>query len=132
MHPDDQHLLVIGSVEDPDPPALREISGRAPKKVVLQFRRARMLETEYLAALRIDAGHYMLNSAVLASRVHGLKNQQDGMMVGCVEKLLLCAQACDMVRQQFLVLFFGFVHGIDQRRPLSEVDLIALPNTKVL
>src|SRR5580704_17440703 len=109
MHADDQHLLVIGSVEDADPSALREISGRAPEKVVLQFRRARMLETEYLASLRIDAGHHMLDGAVLASRVHGLKNQQERMMNGRVEKLLLCAQARDMVRQQFPVLFFGFV-----------------------
>ena len=30
MHADDQHLLVIGSIEDADPSALRQIAGRAP------------------------------------------------------------------------------------------------------
>ena len=49
-----QHLLVVGSVEDADPPAFRQIAGGAPEKVVLQFGGAGMFEAEYLAALRID------------------------------------------------------------------------------
>ena len=39
MHAGDQHLLVVGSVEDADPPAFRQITGGAPEKVVLQFGR---------------------------------------------------------------------------------------------
>ena len=76
MHADDQHLLVIGSVEDADPPAFRQIAGGAPEKIVLQFRGAGMLEAEYLAALRIDAGHHVLDGAILSGRIHRLKNQQ--------------------------------------------------------
>jgi len=37
MGPDDQHLLVIESVEDADPPALGQVAGGAPEKVVLQL-----------------------------------------------------------------------------------------------
>ena len=36
-----------------------------------------MLEAEYLAALRVDARHDMLDGTVLAGRIHGLKYQQD-------------------------------------------------------
>ena len=55
MHADDQHLLVIGAVEDADAAALRQVARGAPEEIVLQFARARMLEAEHLAALRIDA-----------------------------------------------------------------------------
>ena len=132
MHADDQHFLVVGSVEDADPAALRQIARGAPEEVVLQFGGAGMLEAEHLAALRIDAGHHVPDGAVLSGRVHRLKDQQDGMAVGRVEKLLLRAQLRNMVSQKFLVLLFRFVHGIDHRRPFLEIDLISLPHTKVL
>src|SRR5450631_3205351 len=63
----DQHLLIVGSVKDTDPPALRQIAGRAPEKVVLQFGGAGMFEAEYLAALRIDPGHHVLDSAIFSA-----------------------------------------------------------------
>jgi len=61
MYSDDQHFPVVGSVEDTDPPALREITSGAPEKIVLQFGRAWMFEAEDLAALRIDTGHNVLD-----------------------------------------------------------------------
>ena len=71
---------------------IRPRSGSAlrgtPEKIVIQFRRTRVLEAEYLAALRIDAGHHVLDGAVLSGRVHGLKDQQHRIAVGCVVKLL--------------------------------------------
>ena len=89
MHADDQHFLVIGSVEDADPPAFRQIAGGAPEKVVLQFGGAGMLEAEDLAALRIDPGHHVPDGAVFSRRIHRLKNQQHGIAIGRVEQLLL-------------------------------------------
>ena len=50
---------------------------------------AGMLEAEHLAALRIDPGHHMLDGAVFSRRIHRLKDQQDGIAIGCVKKLLL-------------------------------------------
>jgi hypothetical protein len=35
MHADDEHLLVLGAIEDADPLAFRQTAGRAPKKIVL-------------------------------------------------------------------------------------------------
>jgi hypothetical protein len=48
-----------------------------------------MFEAGYLAALRVDPRHDVPDSAVLSRRIHGLKDQQDGMAIGRVEKLLL-------------------------------------------
>src|SRR5579859_7386805 len=73
MYAHDQHLFVVRPVENADPPALRQVAGRAPEKVMLQFVGARMLVAEYLAALRIDPGHDVLDDAVFARGVHGLK-----------------------------------------------------------
>ena len=88
MHADDQHFLVVGSVEDADPPAFRQIARGAPEKIVLQFGGAGMFEAEYLAALRIDPGHDVPDGAVFSGRIHRLKDQQDGIAIGCVVKLL--------------------------------------------
>ena len=73
MHAHDQHLFVIGAVEDADPPALRQVADAAPQEVVLQFGRAGMLEAEDLAALRIDPGHHVLDDAVLPGGIHAWK-----------------------------------------------------------
>ena len=50
---------------------------------------AGMLEAEHLAALRIDPGHHVLDGAIFSGRIHRLKDQQNGMAIGRVEKLLL-------------------------------------------
>ena len=102
MHADDQHFLVIGSVEYADPPAFRQITGGAPEKIVLQFGGAGMFEAEYLAALGIDPGHHVLDGAVFSRRIHRLKDQQDGIAIGRVEKLLLRAQLRDVFSQKLL------------------------------
>jgi len=64
-----------------------------------------MLETENLAALGIDSGHHMLDGAILAGGIHGLKNQQDRIAVGRVVQLLQGAQFGHLVLKELLVLF---------------------------
>ena len=90
-----------------------------------------MLEAEHLAALRIDTGHDVPDRAVLACRIHGLKHQQDGVAVGRVEKLLLGTEARDVVAQKLLILLLRFVDGVNDRRPLLEVDIIAFPHAEI-
>ena len=132
MHADDQHLLVIGSVEDADPPAFRQIARGAPEKIVLQFRGAGMFEAENLAALRVDPGHHMLDGAIFSRRIHRLKDQQDGIAVGCVEELLQRAQLGNMLLQEFLIVLLRLVHGLHARRPLLEVDLVSFAHAEML
>jgi hypothetical protein len=40
-----------------------------------------LLETEDLAALRVDTGHDMPDSAVLPARIHPLKNNQQSIFI---------------------------------------------------
>src|SRR5665647_2883348 len=70
MHLDDEHFLVVGTIEDADSPAFRQSPSRAPKKIMLQFLRIRLFKTENLAALRIDPRHDMPNGFILARSVH--------------------------------------------------------------
>jgi len=64
---------------------VRQAADRAPKKIVLQFLSTRLLKTENLAALRIDARHHVLDGAVFASGVHALKNQQHRIAIVSIE-----------------------------------------------
>ena len=98
MHANDQHFLVIGTIEDADPPAFGQTARGAPEKIVLQLLGARLFETEHLAALRIDSGHDVPDGAVLAGGVHRLKNQQQRIAVGRVVK----AVAASSVPQRVL------------------------------
>ena len=131
MHANDQHFLVIGSIEDADAAALRQALVAAPEKIVFEFRGARMFETENLASLRIDAGHHVLDRAVFAGRVHRLENQQQCMTVSRVLKLLHRAQLRNVLRQQFVILLSGAVYRLYDGRPLFEFDLAALMHAEI-
>ena len=37
MHANDEHLLVVGTIEDADPPAFRQMAGCAPEKIMFQL-----------------------------------------------------------------------------------------------
>ena len=80
----------------------------------------------------VDPGHHVLDGAIFSGRIHRLKDQQDGMAVGCVEKLLLRTKLRNVLFQQFLILFLRLVHGLHGGRPFFEVGLVSLPHAKVL
>jgi hypothetical protein len=88
MDPNDQHVFVIGTIEDTDPTAFGKATGSTPQEVVVQFFGAWLLEAEYLTPFGIDAGHHVPNSAVFARAVHTLKNQKQSVTVRRVMKLL--------------------------------------------
>ena len=73
MHPNDQHFLVVRTIEDTDPTAFGKTAVRTPEKIMFQLFSTRLFETENLAALRIDPGHDVPDGAVLTGRVHPLK-----------------------------------------------------------
>jgi hypothetical protein len=83
MHPNDEHFLVIGTIEDADLPAFGKPPCCAPEKIMFQLVGARLFETENLAASRIDPGHDVANGPVLAGGIHALKNRNcSGRSVG--------------------------------------------------
>ena len=132
MHADDEHFLVIGTIEDTDPPASRQTAGRAPKKIVLQFLGARLFETKNLAALRIDPGYDVPDGAILAGGVHSLKNQQQRIAVGRVVKALQRTQLLDVFSQEFFIPFLRPAKGLHLRRPLFEFDLFSGSHSEIL
>ncbi len=78
---------------------------------MLQLLAGRMLEGENLAALRIDAAHDVLDGAVLAGRVHRLKDEQDRMGVRRVEFILSRGQGVNVLRQLLLGELLAFRLG---------------------
>jgi len=88
MHPNDQHFLVVGTIENADAPAFGKPARRAPEKIMFQLLGAGLFETENLAALRIDPGHDVPDGTVLAGSVHPLKDQQQRIAVGRIVKVL--------------------------------------------
>ena len=71
---------------------------------MLQLFSAGLLEAEYLAPLWVDSGHNMPDGAILAGRVHALKDDQERVTVGCVMKLLQRAELLHVLFKQLLIL----------------------------
>ena len=92
MHPRHQAFLVIGAIEDADAAALRQRDHAAPHEIVIEFVGCRLLERIDLAALRIDAFEDALDGAVLAGRVHALKDHEQRPAVLRVEPFLEIVQ----------------------------------------
>src|SRR5665648_335694 len=103
VNADDEHVLVVGAVEDADPPDLGQSTGGTPEEVMLEFLGAGLLEAEDLTALRVHPGHDVTDSAIFASRIHPLEDQQQRMMLRCVVQPLQRAHPLDMLLQSLLV-----------------------------
>ena len=93
---------------------------------MLKLDRARMLEAEHLATLRVHTGHYVADGAVFTGGIHGLKNQQDGVAVAGVMQPLQAAQLFDMFVQQCFVILLGSANRLALCRPFVEIDIGAL------
>ncbi len=72
---------------------------------MLQFFRARLLETVDLAALRVDTAQNVADRAVLAGGVHGLKDQEHRVAVGGVVQPLQVAELLDVRGEKLLYCF---------------------------
>jgi hypothetical protein len=89
---------------------------------VIEFGGTGVFEAVDLAALGVHSGHHVPDGAVLASRIHRLENQEDGVAVTCVKKSLQAAQFLDLIFQEFVVLLLRLVHRLDACRVLVEVE----------
>ena len=90
-----------------------------------------MFEAEDLAALRIDTRHHVPDGTIFSGRIHRLKDQQDGVTVGCVVKLLQRAELCNVLLQQFLIVAFRLIHRLHFRRPLPKINFITFLHAEV-
>ena len=67
---------------------------------MVEFLGRGLFEGVYLAALRIDAGHHVLDRAVFAGRIHRLQNQQHRPRIGRKQYLLGFGELRDVIRQE--------------------------------
>ena len=127
----DQHLFVVRAIEDADAPALRQRLGDAPQEIVIELLMARRLEGMHLAALRIDAGHHVLDGAVLARCIHRLEDCQHRPAILRVELLLQRGEALHSVCEHRLGfgLFEVETTGVG-RVVIGEPELVRLVDTE--
>src|SRR5579864_371362 len=107
MDPNHQNLFVVRPVEDADPAALRYPLHGAPQTIVVQFFRRWSLERIHLYTLRIHARHHVLDGAILAGRVHGLKNEQHSPVILSIELALQLSHGRDACGQKLLSVLLG-------------------------
>ncbi len=130
MDADDEDLFVIGAIEDADAPPLGQACRRPPQEIVIEIGGAWMLEAEDLAALRVDAGHDVLDHAVLAGRVHRLKDQQQGVPVVRVEQILALGELPDVCLKQRPIFLLRSVERRDARGPLLQIEAPAFADAE--
>src|SRR5262245_45090585 len=121
VNADDERLLIVAAVEDADAPALRQRLHRAPQEVMIELFVGRRLERVDLTALRVDAGQDVLDRAVLARRIHGLKDEQHRPAVLGVEHVLQLGERLDARGERFLGA--RLVLGAESQR-LAGIDAV--------
>src|ERR1700691_1824115 len=81
----DEHIFVMGAVENHHLAALGNLLFDPPQKIVREFLRRRLLETHDAAALRIHCADYMPHDAIFATRIWSLKTDQQRVLLFGVE-----------------------------------------------
>ena len=92
---------------------------------MFQFFGAGLLEAEDFTSLWVDPGHDVPYGAIFAGSVHALEDEQERMAVGCVVKLLQCAEIAHVLFKQLLIVLLRFGQCRSRRRPLAQVELLA-------
>lgn len=96
---DNEDLFIIGSVEDGDGAAFRQVLMAAPEVVVIQFLGGWDFERGYFDTLWIETAHDVFDGAILAGSIHRLQDHQDTKLVVSVENILELDQLLDITRQ---------------------------------
>ena len=121
---DDEHLFVVGAVEDPDLAAGRKVLRVAPEVVVVELLGRGHLEAVHGDALRVDAAHHVTDRPVLAGGVERLEDDQHAVGPLGVEARLVLGEHADALREQLAALLLRFeallVPGVEV---LGERDL---------
>src|SRR3984885_13627980 len=112
MHPDDEHLLVVGAVEDADPAPPGQSALVPPEEIVVQLLGGGLFEGTDLHRLRVDAAHHVLDGAVLAGRVESLQHQEHAVRVLRGEPVLILGEEIHAVGKQAGGLLTGYLAGI--------------------
>jgi hypothetical protein len=83
-----------------------------------------LFEAEDFTSLWIDPGHDVPNGAIFAGSVHALEDEQERMAVGCIVKLLQCAEILHVFFKQFVIVLLRCGQCRSSRRPLAQVEFL--------
>ena len=121
-----QDFFIVGTVENPDTAARRQGLEVTPQIIVVQFLTGRPLETVDIDPLWVDARHDVLDGAVLAGCIEGLKDHKQGILVLGPELVLHLGQHLDAFGQGLFGLFLRHPFaGEAWIVVLLQVDLLA-------
>src|SRR5450759_963544 len=123
VHTCDQHVLVVGAVEDADDAVIRQTPADPPQEAVTFFFRGGSFEGGDLDPLRVEVADHVGDGAVLASRVHRLQHDQQRSLVLCVEPLLELEQTRSVLLDVFERAFGTFHAGRRVWVPLDQPDV---------
>jgi hypothetical protein len=107
MYPNDEDLLVVRPIEDPDLAAAGQPLCEPPEVVMIKFLTRGNLEAVYRHTLRIDAAHHMPNRAVLTGSVESLQHDEYAVGVLGIKPSLILRKQLNAARQQLLALLLG-------------------------
>jgi len=99
MYANDEYLLVIRPIEDPNLATSGQPLCEAPEIVVIKLRTRGNLEAVHRHTLRIDAAHHMPNRSVLTGSVERLKHNEHAVSVIRVQPGLILSQQVNAARQ---------------------------------
>src|SRR6266700_4555505 len=70
MHAHDQHVLIVGTIENANDTFAWSDPVHTPEEVMVQFPRCRDFKRTHFASLRIDSGEDLVNRISLATGIH--------------------------------------------------------------
>src|SRR5262245_32986957 len=100
MHADDEHLLVVRPVEDPDLSARRQPLLIAAEEVLVELALGGDLEALHAHTLRVDAAHHVADRPVLSCGIERLDHDEHAVCVLSREARLVLRQQLDAVPQE--------------------------------
>jgi hypothetical protein len=84
----DEDVFVVRTVEDLDHSASGDLGVDAPEEVMQGLLGGGLPKAGYVAALWIDAREDVADGPIFAGRVHALQNDQESLLLACIENLL--------------------------------------------
>src|SRR5947209_17064884 len=76
MHAHNQHILIVGAIENANNPSAWSDPMHTPEEIMVQFSRCRDLKRTYLASLRIDVGEDLVNCISFTTGIHPLQHDK--------------------------------------------------------
>ena len=119
----DEDLLVVGAIEDADATAGGQALVGPPHEVVVELVLGGLFEAVDVNAVGVHAAEDVLDGAVFAAGVHGLKDEEHGVAVLRIHHLLKFIDLAPKLVDQLAVVGLVLVEAGDSCGPLHQGDV---------